>query len=398
MGRFAKNYLNLTNLLVIGMTVLTVGCEKGSFQSLSGGSTSDSIRSDLADSLDANAKATDHIAWETSPSHPSQIFAKWQTAHFSSNKVCQAFTQMTGEQLSVFEEEIRNPRNNSLVANCKANVLAQIKTYLMSEKPATSDGIPASEVNFQFQKQNVEIRDFSAGYFALTMNLPKKTFMLTFDDGPHAQYTDEILATLRAANLKAVFFEMGNNVHAHPEITKRVAAEGHEIGSHSVTHACLANNSLCDKSNASTKYHHRLSFAQATAEITGGAQAVYDVLGWIDPFFRFPDGESSADLKQFLAQRGVGEFYWSLDSNDWRKGTPGQLTTYVADQLKHYDHGIILMHDIQHRTAIALPSILKELYFGGYQLIIVKPSDPQARYHSQLVHSSGATIPVGPTP
>ncbi|MDX6523680.1 MAG: peptidoglycan-N-acetylglucosamine deacetylase, partial [Gaiellales bacterium] len=62
---------------------------------------------------------------------------------------------------------------------------------------------------------------------------------ITFDDGPSAEYTPQVLDALAAAGVHATFFVLGRHVRAHPEIAKRIVAEGHELASHGDDHSLL---------------------------------------------------------------------------------------------------------------------------------------------------------------
>ena len=63
---------------------------------------------------------------------------------------------------------------------------------------------------------------------------------MTFDDGPSAEYTPRLLDLLEARHLKATFFLIGQNVQAHPELVRRIIAEGHEVGNHTWDHPQLS--------------------------------------------------------------------------------------------------------------------------------------------------------------
>ena len=76
---------------------------------------------------------------------------------------------------------------------------------------------------------------------------------MTFDDGPHPVYTPRLLDILKARNIKATFFVVGTNTRRYPGIIRRMIAEGHEVGNHTVTH----------------KYLSRISIEQARAEVAG---------------------------------------------------------------------------------------------------------------------------------
>ena len=66
------------------------------------------------------------------------------------------------------------------------------------------------------------------------------TIALTFDDGPDPVWTPKVLDLLKAQKVKATFFVVGTEVAAHPELARRIVAEGHQIGVHTFTHANLS--------------------------------------------------------------------------------------------------------------------------------------------------------------
>ena len=63
---------------------------------------------------------------------------------------------------------------------------------------------------------------------------------LTFDDGPDPRYTPAVLDLLKRWNARATFFVLGKEVEAHPDLARRIVAEGHAIGSHGYSHTPLA--------------------------------------------------------------------------------------------------------------------------------------------------------------
>ncbi|MDF1863055.1 MAG: polysaccharide deacetylase family protein, partial [Verrucomicrobiales bacterium] len=80
-----------------------------------------------------------------------------------------------------------------------------------------------------------------SSYSSVRTNLP--FLALTFDDGPHPVNTPRLLDILRSRNVKATFYVVGTNAKRYPEILRRIVAEGHEIGNHTVTHGNLTKMS-----------------------------------------------------------------------------------------------------------------------------------------------------------
>ncbi len=69
---------------------------------------------------------------------------------------------------------------------------------------------------------------------------PSPVVAITFDDGPTEEFTPGVLDALRQAGIKATFFCLGRNVHAHPELARRIVDEGHELASHGYDHGIMA--------------------------------------------------------------------------------------------------------------------------------------------------------------
>lgn len=338
-----------------------------------------------------NQNAASLIQWEQSEAHPATLFAKWRQELASADsaeelkaELCSKLSELPGQDLTVFEAEIQNKENQELLQGCKVALAEKIEQHYSNERSQLSVKInalnPKGSLNrFQFP-DNVQKRDTTNGYFAVSGDVGRKEVILTFDDGPSGVYTESILRSLKEVNAKAIFFLLGKNVQANPEIVKKVAKDGHAVASHSMTHPCLGTSRACAKTNG-----RNLTFAEASGQIKAGAQAVYNVLGYVDPFFRFPYGESSAELKSFLKQSSVGEFYWSIDSEDWKAQPNSTLIKNTLARLEARGRGMLLFHDIQRRTAEIMPELLRELYSRGYSIVLLQSSDEAARYNSKLV-------------
>ncbi|MGZ3773661.1 MAG: polysaccharide deacetylase family protein [Pseudobdellovibrionaceae bacterium] len=376
-----RNFMKLIHSKMFGpiSALLLVGC---------GNQISRNVQQAVID----NQSVQSLSEWELSEANPTNLFEKWRKQiemnpsrqQQIEKDICTELNKLDGQSLSIFENEIRDKKNRPLLTICQEDLYSKLENYYKEERQKLAVSTNALELtpsanNFQFQP-NVQHRDVSDGYFAFNGDIATKEVILSFDDGPSALYTPSVLQSLREVKARVHFFELGKNVKQNPELVKKVAAEGHAIGSHSTTHACLGTSGVCQKINGRI-----LSFDEAIDEIKVGHQAIYDVLGWVEPFFRFPYGESSAELKNFLKTNSTGEFYWSIDSNDWRAQSNEGLLNNTLNQLEAHKKGLILMHDIQRRTAEILPQFLHELYFRGYSIVLLQPSDPGARFNSKLV-------------
>ncbi|WP_176084940.1 polysaccharide deacetylase family protein [Martelella sp. HB161492] len=193
--------------------------------------------------------------------------------------------------------------------------------------------------------------------------LAPKEVVLTFDDGPVPKNTPSILDTLDAFGVKATFFMVGEMARSHAAIGADVARRGHTIGTHSYSHPNLA----------------QLSTAAAQNEIDKGVAAVTSATGQEPHFFRFPYLSESGRLDQMIAARGLIPVGVDIDSIDYRPASSQVLINRVMAGLAKHGGGIILMHDLQTRTAHFLPGLLTELQAGGYKVVQLRYGTPPQR-------------------
>ncbi|MEI9902516.1 MAG: polysaccharide deacetylase family protein [Hyphomicrobium sp.] len=172
--------------------------------------------------------------------------------------------------------------------------------------------------------------------------LEKGEVVLTFDDGPHPEYTRQILAALAAQCTKATFFNVGEMIKQYPDISREVQAAGHTIGTHTYTHRNLGAISL-DK--AKTQIESTINEAEKV--LPEG----------VAPFFRFPYLSDPKRVREYLASRNIAVFGIDIDSYDWRVHTPEKVLANVTKGLDQVGGGIILFHDIHPQSAKAVPAV-----------------------------------------
>lgn len=193
-------------------------------------------------------------------------------------------------------------------------------------------------------------------------DLPAKTVVLTFDDGPHKAYTDEVVAILKRYDVPGVFFEVGRNlgkveadgkVSLGPmaKISRSLMEEGYAVGNHSLTHAQLS----------------RTTGDALRQQVLDTDTLLKDVDSKRAPLFRFPYGARNAEGLQLLNEAGLKSIMWNIDSMDWADPVPESIVQRVLGQVNKEQRGIILFHDIHDRAVKALPQILDRLIADGYQ-------------------------------
>lgn len=186
---------------------------------------------------------------------------------------------------------------------------------------------------------------------------------LTFDDGPDPAVTPRVLDALAQYGARATFFTIGRALEAHPDLARRLVAEGHELGNHSWRHARW--DSL------------RPSIAEQGREIDRGERAIAAVTGRrARPPYRPPFGVKSPPFLEAAAQRNLDLVSWSLHSGDTLFADPERIAARVLRRVRGGD--IVLMHDGhdlpgRHRFACAdaLPRILVGLRERGFECVTV---------------------------
>ena len=177
-----------------------------------------------------------------------------------------------------------------------------------------------------------------------------KSIAISFDDGPGATTTPQLLQILKEKNVHATFFVLGENTAQHPDIVKQTAEAGHEIGNHTYDHQDLAT----------------LSAQSITEEVTKADTEIKKATGKTPTFVRPPYG-SITSVGASVIQRAIIE--WSVDSEDWKTRNPDLILQKI--QATVYDGAIILFHDIYPETIRAVPQVIDYLQEQGYRITTV---------------------------
>src|SRR5262245_29972514 len=192
-----------------------------------------------------------------------------------------------------------------------------------------------------------------------TLPLNDKEVVLTFDDWPVPPYSNRILDVLAEHCVKATFFIVGQQAREFPEVVRRAYDQGHTVATHSEHHP---------------RAFDRLPARRVAAEIDDGLASTATALGEAGapaPFFRAPGLRTSRTTEEHLASRAMA--IWSADvvADDWRHIPAQQVVQRALQRLAAKRRGVLLLHDIQPATALALPDLLKALKVRGYRIVHV---------------------------
>jgi peptidoglycan-N-acetylglucosamine deacetylase len=153
------------------------------------------------------------------------------------------------------------------------------------------------------------------------------TFALTFDDGPDARFTPQVLDLLAERGALATFFVVGRSVEEHPELVRRIVAEGHGIGSHTWSHPELLG----------------LSFARLLRECRHGRRAVERIAGHPVPAYRPPKGHWDGRGATAAIALGIRPWFWTQDPRDWEAEASAEGILAGLESLGSGD--VVLLHD-----------------------------------------------------
>ena len=190
---------------------------------------------------------------------------------------------------------------------------------------------------------------------------------MTFDDGPHPRNTPRLLDMLRERNIKATFYVIGRNVDLYPALTRRIVAEGHEIGNHTYTHGNLT----------------KMSDEKVRGELNRCRESIAKATGVQPRTMRPPYGALLQRQRSWIhGEYGYPTILWSVDPRDWQRPGPSVVTSRILSGTT--PGAIILAHDLHAPTVDAMPSTLDGLLRKGYKCVTVsqrlamKPESAQA--------------------
>jgi peptidoglycan/xylan/chitin deacetylase (PgdA/CDA1 family)/TolA-binding protein len=190
------------------------------------------------------------------------------------------------------------------------------------------------------------------------------TVALTFDDGPHPRYTDQVLDVVQKYGLHAVFFEVGKNLGTiddknavtlgpAAQASYRILASGSMLGNHSYSHPVLP----------------KLDEAKLTKEIDSTNTLLAYILKSPPVLFRPPYGAANASILTRIQADKMKTVIWNVDSEDWADPVPNSVAQRVITEVEKQKRGIILFHDI-HKTGLeALPAVIETLESDGYKFV-----------------------------
>jgi len=201
------------------------------------------------------------------------------------------------------------------------------------------------------EPRTVEVRALSAA------SVKPKVVALTYDDGPNPAATEDLLRVLADEGVKATFFMLGNNVSKYPELAKKVADQGHQIGNHSQKH----------------KRYNGLTPPKMEEDFSTAQQVIAEATGVTPVWARPPYGAVNPSVYSVLGSNSINLCMWNVDPADWREPGKQVIVNRVLANVR--PGAVILMHDgggDRSQTVRATRTIIRALKEEHYRFVTVQ--------------------------
>jgi peptidoglycan-N-acetylglucosamine deacetylase len=356
--------------------------------------------------LEANRAAPDYHSWMADPYSPHRLVAGWMQAGESMQRTaCAALSQLADHELELFEQALLLAGEDALKP-CREALLKRLVHVPLNavpslppapQEPAPDGGrsvLGGERPHCPGNKEAlgtarvVEVapgKAYGSMQRFARLDLAPGELVFTFDDGPLPPVTQRVLAVLDKHCVRATFFSVGKMASAYPDVIRLVQSRGHVVGNHTWNHAILS----------------RQGHDTATDYIEKGKVAIDRVLSatphsWlpgakagIAPFFRFPGLGHNRKLIGHVTANGMSIFSCDICIDDWKSYTDETLLKLALKEIEAHGRGIVLLHDIQRRTARILPALFEALAKKGYRAVHMVPqgwlSAPVPRPAAQTV-------------
>ncbi|MBK3565347.1 bifunctional polysaccharide deacetylase/glycosyltransferase family 2 protein [Streptomyces sp. MBT62] len=197
----------------------------------------------------------------------------------------------------------------------------------------------------------------------VTQTIPKKTIVLTFDDGPNPTYTPTVLKILQKYDVPGTFFLVGSMVSRYPSIVKQMVAQGNEVGIHTFTHVDLSYQ----------------SDARIKREMEQTQLALAGAAGITTTLFRAPYSSETDAIDNYsypvykkLGASGYTSVFVDTDSDDWKQPGVAKIIKWATPS--GTSGSSVLFHDaggVRSQTMEALPQYIEKMKAKGYTFTTV---------------------------
>lgn len=177
---------------------------------------------------------------------------------------------------------------------------------------------------------------------------------LTFDDGPHPEFTPKVLELLKRFNAKATFFCIGKQIEKHPKIFKEIVSSGHTVGNHTYSHS---------------KSFGFFGTAKVMQELQKTNQLVYDIIGLRMNLYRPAFGVTNPNIEKAVRKLKLNSVGWNVRSLDTTPRNAEMVLKRITSKISKGD--IVLLHDTSEKTILVLERLLLFLTAENLQSVTV---------------------------
>ena len=196
-----------------------------------------------------------------------------------------------------------------------------------------------------------QLRQYQAAYIG---NTNEKVLYLTFDAGYENGCTAKILDTLKEKQVPAAFFLVGNYIRQSPDLVRRMVAEGHTVGNHTMHHYDMSR--LSDKA----AFSKELTDLEALYKETVGQE--------LPKYYRPPQGIYSEENLKMAQELGYKTLFWSLAYVDWNNDAQPTKEAAFAKLLPRTHNGaVVLLHSTSKTNAEILGELIDKWKEAGYR-------------------------------
>ncbi len=206
----------------------------------------------------------------------------------------------------------------------------------------------------------------------------RKRLVLSFDGGSSAEVAAEVLDLLKARGLRTTLFLTGAFIQRFPALVKRMAAEGHEIGNHTMNHPHFAPGMKRDPKWTRERVQHELLEADAALLRVAGRP--------MDPLWRAPYGEHTAEIRRWAEELGYRHVGWSegADTLDW--ATPNERRLYRT--------GEAIVQRLQQRLNRDGDGIIVLMHLGSARRSSDRPTEGLGAFMDRARQEGWSFVPV----
>ena len=193
------------------------------------------------------------------------------------------------------------------------------------------------------------LKDFGAYYIASDNRI-----YLTFDAGYENGYTEKILDVLKEEKVPAAFFLVGNYIKENPDLVKRMEAEGHIVGNHTMTHPDMSS----------------IEGKEAFAREVGGLEECYKAVTGkeMKKYYRPPQGKYSEVNLRMAKEMGYKTIFWSLAYVDWYENKqPAREDALNTLNGRIHPGAIVLLHSTSKTNCEILQELIQGWKKAGYE-------------------------------